>query len=79
MAPPRASKPFTDTMLANLPLGAKVTDCRAQGLAARRLNGGVTFEWRGRIRGDKATVRLGIWWEGLVAGAVEPMRQREAG
>ena len=54
-------KPFTDGLIGKLKVGNKITDAGCQGLTARALKGGVTLEWRGRINGEKATVRLAIW------------------
>lgn len=86
---PRA---FSEELLAALPIGAKVTDGAVVGLTARRLKGGVVLEWRGRVRGQKATVRLGAWprlsverarelagrARGLVAAGSDPRGRRLA-
>jgi hypothetical protein len=54
-------RPFSDRVLGALEIGQKITDGACPGLAARRLRSGVTFEWRGRVRGRKCTLRLGMW------------------
>lgn len=52
---------FDEAVLEALEVGAKITDGACPGLTARRLRGGVVFEWRGRMGGRKLAVRIGRW------------------
>src|SRR5262245_49917229 len=72
----------TLTKLQKGPVGSKITDARCPGLAARSLKGGVTFEWRGRIKKQPQviTIRLGMWsdkWEAALRSADGSSVKRE--